>query len=221
MLQELQADGYDASRMDWSWWTENIQSSNSKIDVTCQKCGHRSRGTKLQSLQSGQSPGCFCNGRVRWSSREGHARCLALLRDRFGERYDASRMDWSWWQKNIKNQRSKIDVTCQECGHPSRTTWLTSLQIGQPPGCLCNGGVRWSSREGRARCLELLKDRFGERYDASRMDWSWWQENTDGQRSKIDVTCQECRHRSRGTMLMSLQRGYSPRCLCARRRKAS
>ena len=217
ILQELQPDRYDARRMDWSWWQENICNDTSKIDVTCQECGHRSRDTMLRNLRSGQSPGCFCNGGVRWSSREGHARCLELLRDRHGERYDASRMDWSWWQENICNATSKIDVTCQECGHRSRDTMLGNLRSGQSPGCFCNGGVRWSSREGHARCLELLTNRHGERYDASRMDWSWWHRNIDNANSKIDVTCQECGHRSRDTWLRSLQSGHPPGCLCARK----
>ena len=216
MLQELQPDRYDVSRMDWSWWQENIDNSSSKIDVTCQECSHRSCNTMLRSLQNGQSPGCFCNRGVRWSSSEGHARCLELLRSRYGERYDASCMDWSWWQENVCNASSKIDVTCQECGHRSRDTWLMSLQNGQSPGCFCNRGARWSSSEGHARCLELLRSRYGQRYDASCMDWSWWQENVCNASSKIDVTCQECGHRSRDTWLLSLQNGQSPGCFCNR-----
>ena len=214
ILRDRYADQYDASRMDWSWWKAHVKDAVSKLDVTCQECGHRSRGTTLSSLQSGNAPGCFCNGAVPWSSREGHARCLEILRDRYADQYDASRMDWSWWKAHVKDAVSKLDVTCQECGHRSRGTTLSSLQSGNAPGCFCNGAVPWSSREGHARCLQILRDRYADQYDASRMDWSWWKAHVKDAVSKLDVTCQECGHRSRGTTLSSLQSGNAPGCFC-------
>ena len=214
VLKNRFGEQYDASRMDWAWWQANVLGRSSKVDVTCCECGYRSRGTMLASLQAGSAPACFCNAAVPWSSQEGHARCLALLKDRFGEQYDASRMDWAWWQANILGTSSKVDVVCRECGYRSRGTMLTNLQAGSAPGCFCNGAVPWSSQEGHARCLALLKNRFGEQYDASRMDWAWWQANVIGLSSKVDVTCRECGYRSRGTTLSSLQAGRAPACFC-------
>ena len=220
MLKSRYGEQYDASRMDWAWWSNNIKGASSTIDVTCRECGHRSEGTTLSSLQSGQSPGCFCNGAVPWSSREGHARCLAMLESRYGEQYDASRMDWAWWSNNIMDALSTIDVMCGECGHRSESTTLNRLQKGQSPGCFCNRAVPWSSREGHARCLAMLKSRYGEQYDASRMDWAWWSNNIMDALSTIDVICGECGHRSESTTLSSLQKGQGPGCLCNRRTEA-
>ena len=214
LLKDRFGEQYDASRMDWAWWKANIKSAYSKVDVDCRECGYRSRGTALGKLQAGQSPGCFCNGAVPWSSQEGHARCLALLKDRFGEQYDASRMDWAWWKANIKSAHSKVDVDCRECGYRSRGTMLANLQVVQGPGCFCNGAVPWSSKEGHARCLALLKDRFGEQYDAGRMDLAWWKANIKSAYSKVDVDCRECGYRSRGTKLANLQFGGAPGCFC-------
>ena len=216
MLRERYGDQYDASRMDWTWWQANVQDQRSKMDVTCRKCGHRSRSTNLASLQQGKAPGCFCNGAVPWAGQQGHSRCLEMLQERYGEQYNASRMDWTWWQANVQDQRSKMDVTCRECGHRSRSTTLASLQIGQAPGCFCNGAVPWSGKPGHSRCLDMLQERYGEQYDASHMDWTWWQANVQDHTSKMDVTCRECGHRSRSTTLDSLQKGTAPGCFCNR-----
>ncbi|CAE7940921.1 unnamed protein product, partial [Symbiodinium necroappetens] len=96
------------------------------------------RSTSLDNLRRGHAPGCFCNGGVRWLSREGHARCLSILKLRYGEQYGASNMTWAWWRANIKHQTSKIDVTCKKCGHRSRSTSLVNLQKGRAPGCFCS-----------------------------------------------------------------------------------
>ncbi|CAE7789179.1 unnamed protein product [Symbiodinium sp. CCMP2456] len=214
ILEERYGEQYDASNMTWAWWRANIRNAKSKIEVTCKICGHRSKSASLTSLQSGYAPGCFCNGGVRWSSREGHARCLSMLKDRYGEQYGASRMTSAWWGENIKDCSSTIDVTCKTCGHRSKSASLTSLQRGYAPGCFCNGGVRWSSREGHARCLSMLKDRYGEQYDASRMTSVWWSENIKDRYSTIDVTCKKCGHRSKSTSLSNLQNGRAPGCFC-------
>ena len=214
LIQDRYVEQYDASRMDWAWWKANIKSAHSKVDVDCRECGYRSRGTMLKNLQAGRAPGCFCNGAVPWSSQEGHARCLAVLKDRFGEQYNASRMDWAWWKANVKGMHSKVDVGCRECGYRSRGTMLKNLQAGRAPGCFCNGAVPWSSQEGHARCLALLKDRFDEQYNASRMDLAWWKANIKSVHSKLDVDCRECGYRSRGTMLKNLQAGGAPGCFC-------
>ena len=220
MLRERYGEQYDASRMDWSWWQANVQDQTSKMDVTCREFGHRSCSTTLANLQAGKARGCFCNGAVPWAGQQGHSRCLEMLQERYGEQYDASRMDWSWWQANVQDGTSKMDVTCRECGHRSRSSMLNSLQTGSAPGCFCNGAVPWSGKPGHSRCLDMLQERYGEQYDASCMDWSWWQANVQDQRSKMDVTCRECGHRSRSTTLDSLQQGTAPGCLCTRRTEA-
>ena len=219
-LLEAHADRCDLSRMDWRWWHASIKSRCSKLDVTCRDCGHRSRSTALRSLQQGRAPGCFCNGAVPWPGKPGHSRCLEMLQERYGEQYDASRMDWTWWQANVQDESSKMDVTCRECGHCSRSTTLNSLQKGNAPGCFCNRAVPWSGKPGHSRCLEMLQERYGQQYDASRMDWTWWQANVQGAESQIDVTCRECGHRSCSTNLASLQQGRAPGCLCTRRTEA-
>ena len=194
ILKERYGEQYDASDMTREWWTANIKHKTSTVDVTCKKCGHRSRSTSMSNLQSGQAPGCFCNGGVRWSSREGHARFLSILKLRYGEQYDASNMTWAWWRANVKKANSKIDVTCRKCCHRSQSTSLSDLQRGHAPGCFCNGGVRWSSREGHAGCLSILKLRHGEQYDASNMTWAWWRANIRYQTSKVDVAIAQRAH---------------------------
>ena len=220
MLQERYGDQYDASRMDWTWWQANVQGAESQIDVTCRKCGHRSRSTNLNNLQQGTAPGCFCNRAVPWSGQQGHRRCLQMLQERYGDQYDANRMDWTWWQANIQTQQSKLDVTCRKCGHRSRSTTLRSFQQGAAPGCFCNRAVPWSGQQGHRRCLQMLQERYGDQYDASRMDWTWWQANVQGAESQIDVTCRKCGHRSRSTNLNNFQQGTAPGCLCTRRTEA-
>ena len=158
--------------------------------------------------------------RFRWASESGWHRAWKILKLRYGEQCDASNMTWAWWSANIKHKTSNIDVTCKNCGHRSKSTSLSNLQSGGAPGCFCNGGVLWSSREGHARCLSILKLRYGEQYDASNMTWAWWKANIKHMTSKIDVTCKKCGHRSRSTSLNNLQTGQAPGCLCSRKTEA-
>ena len=216
MLKDRYDEQYDASHMTWDWWRDNIKGAESTVEVTCNECGHRSKSTSLKSLQMGSAPACFCNKGVPWSSREGHERCLSMLKDRYGEQYDASHMTWGWWRDNTKGVDSAMDVTCNECGHRSKSTSLQSLRMGRAPACFCNGGVPWFSREGYERCLSMLKDRYDEQYDASHMTWDWWRDNIQGAESAMDVTCNECGHRSKSTSLQSLQMGSAPACFCNR-----
>ena len=220
ILRERHGDQYDASRMDEAWWKQHVVNGQSKLDVTCRRCGHRSISTTLRSLQQDCSPGCFCNGAVPWSGQAGRARFLAILQERHGDQYDASRMDEAWWKQHVVNAQSKLDVTCRHCGHRSISTTLRSLQQGRSPGCFCNGGVPWSGQAGRARCLAILRERYGDQYDASRMDEAWWKQHVVHAQSKLDVTCRRCGHQSLSTSLQNLQRGRSPACLCSRKTEA-
>ena len=214
ILGECYGDQYDVRRMDEAWWKAQVKGANSKLDVTCRHCGHRSNSTTLNQLRQGQSPGCFCNGGVPWSSLAGRARCLEMIRGRYGDQYDVRRMDEAWWKAQVKGATSKLDVTCRHCGHRSRSTWVTSLQQGTAPGCWCNHGVPWSSPAGRARCLEIIWERYGGQYDVRRMDEAWWKAHVKGVTSQLDVTCRHCGHRSNSTTLNHLQKGQSPGCFC-------
>ena len=217
IIWERYGGQYDFRRMDEAWWKAHVQGKNSKLDVTCRHCGHRSRSTWVRSLQQGQSPGCFCNGGVPWSSPAGRARCLEIIWERYGGQYDVRRMDEAWWKVHVKSVLSKLDVTCRRCGHRSNSTRLNDLQKGQSPGCFCNGGVPWSSPAGRARCLEIIWERYGGQYDFRRMDETWWKAHVKSAFSKLDVTCRHCAHRSCSTRLSDLQQGHSPGCLCSRK----
>ena len=217
VLGERFGGQYDVSRMDEAWWKAHVKDQKSKLEVTCRHCGHRSRSTWVQGLQQGTAPGCFCNGGVPWSSPAGRARCLEMIWERYGGQYDVRRIDEAWWKAHVKSAFSKLDVTCRRCGHRSNSTRLNDLRKGCAPGCFCNGAVPWSSPAGRARCLEMIWERFGGQYDVRRMDEAWWKAHVKGRDSKLDVTCRHCGHRSRSTSLDNLQRGRSPACLCAKR----
>ena len=217
ILGERYGDQYDVRRMDEAWWKAHVKDQKSKLDVTCRHCGHRSRSTRVYSLQQGTAPGCFCNGGVPWSSPAGRARCLETMRERYGDQYDVSRMDDAWWKAHVKDWTSKLDATCRHCGHHSRSTRLNNLQKGHAPGCFCNGGVPWSSPAGRARCLEIIWERYSGQYDVRRMDEAWWKAHVKDQKSKLDVTCRHCGHRSRSTSLDNLRNGHAPGCLCSRK----
>ena len=193
-----------------------MKNKRSKLNVACRRCGHRSVSTSLGMLEQGQSPGCFCNRAVPWSGTAGHARCFSILAEGCGDQFDASRMDELWWRKNVKNFSSKVDVTCRRWGHRSVSTSLGMLEQGQSPGCFCNRAVPWSGTAGHARCLSILAEGYGDQFDASRMDELWWRKNVKNKRSKLNVACRRCGHRSVSTSLGMLEQGQSPGCFCNR-----
>ncbi|CAE8594935.1 unnamed protein product [Polarella glacialis] len=211
---------YNASRMTFQWWQDNIQNAFSKLDVTCRDCGHRTRTTAIQSVRRGKRFACFCTRAVRWSTPEGHQRFLELIVKRYGDTCDASRMTLGWWKANVHDRRSKLDITCKTCNHHNTTSTIANLSQGHSFACLCNGGVRWSTPEGHARMLKIISERFGDKYDASVMSWEWWQDHIKGCESKLKVSCKDCRISSTTTCVRSVQQGQGFACGCRHKTEA-
>jgi transcription elongation factor Elf1 len=128
-----------------------------------------------------------------WASSAGRERCLALLAERF-PLADASAMTETWWTDHVKGQASKLSLHCGSCGASASPT-IKNLAKGQGLGCHCSGGPRWTTLEGRERCLALLAATCPEA-NCSRMTDAWWTEHVKGHSSKLDIICGTCGSRA-------------------------
>ncbi|CAE7359971.1 unnamed protein product, partial [Symbiodinium necroappetens] len=210
MLKDRYDEQYDGSTMTWGWWRDNIKGAGSAVDVTCNECGYRCKSSSLKHLRNGS--------------------------DRYDEQCDASRMTWCWWRDNIKGVESAMDVTCNECGHRSKSTSLNSLQMGrdrydeQYDASLASSFCYFLSQRDPSvdlsTCWSELEffspdqDRYDEQYDASRMTWGWWRDNIKGRESAMDVTCNECGRRCKSSSTNRFQQGQAPGCLCNKKTEA-
>lgn len=103
--------------------------------------------------------------------------------------YEAT-IDFEDWQKNVKNQRSVVSVRCKKCGISSNVL-LRNFHFRKAAKCFCNGSIRWCSKEGHERLLEILDDsRFEPLEELKSLDW--WLAQKFHNHSHIPIKCTKC-----------------------------
>ncbi|CAE8634660.1 unnamed protein product [Polarella glacialis] len=144
----------DTSTMTPEWWTENIQSLYSALDVKCSMCEYHSSPRLHNIFHLGRGIACICNGTARWASPEGFTRCKEILSSARFDSIDHSGIDRTWWQKNIRNLDSKLIASCRECGQEVASRITDICNKGQGFGCACQ-------RKTELKLLEWLQLHFG------------------------------------------------------------
>jgi len=217
-----QLNRFDIDEMDHDWWMDNISSNASTIIATCRDCGFRNTVTTINNIQQKRVPGCWCNGGAQWSSKQGWQKCLAWFREDDQRpqlrRFDTSNMTWEWWQQNVRDAKSTINVLCTSCSYANTCTNIDNVHRNGSVGCWCNGGAPRSSNQGWRKCLAWFQEDDQRpqlrRFDTSEMTWNWWQSNIKGNESKINVICTTCGFVNKNTCLGVLQQMHEPSCWC-------
>jgi len=207
---------YDASGVTSDWWGANVVGANSCVPLVCRKCGHRSTTSHITSLQQGNAPGCFCNGRVFWKSAEGRQRLLTLISERYGETVDVSTMTLAWWERSVLDQASTIEVLCKRCNHRNQTCRIGALAAGDGIGCACNGGIKYASEGGyeyALRLLETVRPRFT--CWLSSLDLQSYLDLRINAHTLLEFQCGECGYVSQTCNLNKIQQGETPACFCS------
>jgi hypothetical protein len=194
-----------------AWWTKNAPQSKTKIPVMCTTCGYLTN-PYIHNLNSGFRPGCWCNGRARWSTEQGRLHFLAIIASR-GLNVDVSKLTSEWWAEQKPGAFTNIPVRCNVCGYNCLST-ISNVTRNSEFGCFCNRGVPWSCEEGRHRFFEIAEER-NFRIDLSGNTWEWWQENIHDYHSKIIAPCMDCDYitTSRLNDIVS-SRHQRPGCWC-------
>ena len=156
--------------------------------------------------------------RFKWATSEGRLRILKLIAERHPN-VDASLMTEQWWRCCIFNQRSKLLVVCRKCEHRCDTSQITHIQQGDGFGCLCNGGVPWSTLAGRERMLKIIEERHPD-VDASMMTEEWWRCHIVDCHSKLLVVCRKCERRCDTSQITDIQQGQGFGCFCRHKTEA-
>jgi hypothetical protein len=216
-LKEDKYQNYDTSRMTWTWWTENIDGSQSYLNATCKECGHPSNTTSVCKLLYGRCFSCFCNGGVNFKSREGYNYIMDKLKEDKYQNYDTSIMTWEWWPNNIKRCDSYLDVTCKVCEYHCTHTVVSCVSSPSHNGCFgcfCNGGVSFKSREGYDHIMEILKKPQYKNYDIDIMTWEWWPVNIKDRSSYLDAKCKKCKYHCNKSSVSNIKVGHCFGCFC-------
>jgi hypothetical protein len=208
----------DASIMTEEWWRCCIFNQRSKLLVVCRKCGHRCDTSQITNIQQGHGFGCLCNGGVPWSTLAGRERMLKIIEERHPD-VDASQMAEEWWLHQIVGAHSKLLVVCRKCEHRCDTSSISSIQQDRGFGCLCNGGVSWSTLAGRERMLKIIEERHPD-VDASIMTEGWWRCHIVDCHSKLLVVCRKCEHRCDTSQITDIQQGQGFGCFCRHKTEA-
>jgi hypothetical protein len=216
-LKQPKYENYDTSIMTWGWWQENIEDCSSYLDTTCKICDYHCTNTIVSIISSPSNNGCFgcfCNGGVPFKSREGYDHIMEILKNSKYENYDTSTMTWTWWQENIQDHESYLDCKCKICEYHCQRSSISNIKVGHDFGCFCNGNGRWNTKTGYERIMKILKQPLYDNYDTSIMTWEWWQENIEGSKSYLDVTCTECGCRCNKSIITSISGGEIFGCSC-------
>ena len=97
-------------------------------------------------------------GLPKWSSASGYDRvCKAASKTKYVLHESVNE---DWWRQNVKDGCSHIPVVCTECGAISEKTRVEVFAHRLRAGCWCNGGILYSSEQGRLRVLSWCVGRF-------------------------------------------------------------
>jgi hypothetical protein len=204
---------WDTSLMTEAWWEENVSNAHSKFLIRCRDCDYVSDRVSICDVRAGKRAGCFCSGGVPWSLEAGRQRILQIIAVHQPQ-VEASTMSAEWWSANIVDGYSKLHVSCNVCGHESVDTNITHFVRRQRFGCFCNGGVVCKKEAYRLWLLRFIHERQPQ-LDLEVMSAEWWQENIEGDCSKLRIFCRVCEDWSTTTTIMNaLQRNGSIRCNC-------
>ena len=116
------------------------------------------------------------------------------------------------WVKNVKGNGSLVDVRCQRCLYTTSVV-LRNFHIRKSARCFCTGAVRWSTKEGHARLLEIVgRSRF--RASQNLMSFEWWSSQPRDNYSHVSIICKECGVISENVQVNSFVRNQTAACGC-------
>lgn len=205
----------DYSNMDWDWWQDNVKNVDSKLVIQCTKCGTVSNTTNIYHIMKGRAPGCWCTGGSgSWKSHGGFLKMMAILQQKYD--HVTHEMDWVWWQTNVKNNKSKLMVTCKDC------TWqcesiLSKVVDGNAFPCDCKGNAPWSSKQGCDKFIATLAEKHSNMQHE--INYEWWAMHITGGESKICVHCTTCGCDCKKSVRRAHANGFS--CGCQGRLKST
>ena len=106
-----------------------------------------------------------------------------------------------WWVNNVSTQTTKIPFECCECGGRSGTTSIECFLRNCTAACWCNGGLLYSTEQGRRRLLRILGsiEKKSIAYGALASESLWKSANMKAQ-SQLEIVCCECGHKATPTI---------------------
>ncbi len=167
--RKVHGDKFDYSKIN----EEDIKGHKSKITIVCNSCHY-----EWSQLVDGhvQGRGCpNCANQARWTLEK----FLKRAGEIHNELYDYSKVT----EDHIKNARSKIPITCNQCGYhwsPEITSHINCKN--KCPSC--TGKVKWTLERFFAKANEIHKGCY---------DYSYVTEkHINGIDSKIPIICKSC-----------------------------
>jgi hypothetical protein len=123
------------------------------------------------------------------------------------------------------NKRTKLALTCLQCGYPNKSTCIANLQQGQGISCMCGGGkdVLTTQEYYEKAIKKPFTDRneklwYPRLHDGSTqpVPWETWLPAAalGALKGKLPLTCTYCGVPNDTTSIANLQRGQGMSCMC-------
>ena len=128
--------------MEFAHWTSTVRSSQQLITLTCTACAMTNSRVLLKNFMKNGTFGCFCNGTYEVKTEEARQYVLRVLQcDDHPFSPGPGVFDAHWWNQNVANSHSKIEVICSVC---QMSTWVGISQfVTRGQRALC--GCKWKT----------------------------------------------------------------------------
>lgn len=197
-LERFQDRMSDRTTIDISKVEEkHINGKESYVAVSCKECNHEWKAS-VGSLINGGTGCRKCFGTLPWT--------LKLFQERMSSRKEISISEVT--EKHINNGKSRIPISCVECGYHWKTVigWLVSGN-----GCPeCAGHIPWT--------IERFQKKMSSRQEIDISNVT--EEQINGEHSHISVSCIKCKHEWSPSINNLIRGSGCPKCKSSKGVKA-
>lgn len=201
----VQSKGTDS----WWWWRDHQPGNLSRVPIVCTRC-HLELTPTLKEFIRAKRVACFCTGKVKWASRAGYDRIVAIVNaSRFVAR--GQLCDFAQWRAWKPTAFSELQLTCSKCNVDVQCKLYTFVQNKGRARCDCNSF--WCTEPGRQRLLNAVAETRFEPIDWMTSAEAWAEHGVHAY-SYIAIRCRECHVSPPRTQLNRFMNLRSADCSC-------
>lgn len=128
------------------------------------------------------------------------------------KRYSCRIFSLADWKKCVSSQKSQVPIVCCICEYET-SVQIDNFHTRLSAKCFCTGAVRWSSREGHARLLQLISKTKYEPLPEM-LSFDTWSKKSVDNHSYLPIRCMDCGVNADKCEINAFVQTRGARCAC-------